>query len=46
VRVAHMLQQENCQTRVIQGGLKAWVQAGGELELVPAADMEHLPKFD
>lgn len=46
VRVAHMLQQENCRTRVIQGGLRAWVEAGGELEKVPAADMEHLPRFD
>ena len=45
-RVAHMLEQENCRTSVIEGGLKAWVRAGGELELVPAADIQHLPRFD
>ena len=45
-RVAHMLEQENCQTQVIEGGLKAWVKAGGELELVPAADIERLPRFE
>ncbi|WP_213807842.1 rhodanese-like domain-containing protein [Granulicella sp. dw_53] len=46
VRVAHMLQQENCQTRVIKGGMKAWVKAGGAVELVPAGDVQHLPRFD
>ena len=46
VRVAHMLQQENCRTRVIQGGMKAWVKAGGALELVPESDVQHLPQFD
>lgn len=46
VRVAHMLEQENCSTKVIQGGLKAWVKAGGPLEPVPAGDVEHLPRFD
>jgi len=46
VRVAYMLEQENCSTKVIQGGLKAWVKAGGPLEPVPAGDVEHLPRFD
>lgn len=46
VRVAHMLEMENCQTKVIQGGLKAWMKAGGPLEPVPAGDVEHLPQFD
>lgn len=46
VRVAKMLEQENCRTKVIQGGLKAWIKAGGALEPVPAGDMEHLPRFD
>ncbi|HEY4354836.1 MAG TPA: VTT domain-containing protein [Acidobacteriaceae bacterium] len=46
VRVAHMLEMENCQTKVIQGGLKAWIKAGGPLEPVPAGDVEHLPQFD
>jgi membrane protein DedA with SNARE-associated domain/rhodanese-related sulfurtransferase len=46
VRVAHMLQQENCRTQVIQGGMKAWVKAGGAVELVPASDMQHLPQFE
>jgi membrane protein DedA with SNARE-associated domain/rhodanese-related sulfurtransferase len=45
-RVAHMLKQENCRTQVIEGGLKAWVRAGGELELVPASDIQHLPRFE
>lgn len=46
VRVAHMLEMENCRTKVIQGGLKAWIKAGGPLEPVPAGDVEHLPQFD
>jgi len=46
VRVAKMLELENCSTKVIQGGLKAWVKAGGPTEPVPAGDVEHLPKFD
>jgi membrane protein DedA with SNARE-associated domain/rhodanese-related sulfurtransferase len=45
-RVAHMLEQENCKTLVIEGGLKAWVRAGGELELVPASDIQRLPRFE
>ena len=45
-RVAHMLEQENCKTSVIEGGIKAWVRAGGELELVPASDIQRLPRFD
>jgi membrane protein DedA with SNARE-associated domain/rhodanese-related sulfurtransferase len=46
VRVAHMLEEENCHTKVIRGGLKAWMKAGGPLEPVPAGDVEHLPQFD
>jgi membrane protein DedA with SNARE-associated domain/rhodanese-related sulfurtransferase len=46
VRVAHMLEMENCSTKVIRGGLKAWMKAGGPLEPVPAGDVEHLPRFD
>lgn len=46
VRVAHMLEMENCSTKVIQGGLRAWMKAGGPLEPVPAGDVEHLPKFE
>ncbi len=46
VRVAHMLEMQNCSTKVIQGGLKAWTRAGGPLEPVPAGDVEHLPRFD
>jgi membrane protein DedA with SNARE-associated domain/rhodanese-related sulfurtransferase len=46
VRVARLLEQENCSTKVIQGGLKAWVKAGGPLEPVPLSDMEHLPSFE
>jgi len=46
VRVAKMLEQENCSTKVIQGGLKAWVKAGGPTEPIPLGEMEHLPKFE
>jgi len=45
VRVARELEKENCSTKVIAGGLKAWIKAGGPLEPVPPADIEHLPKF-
>jgi membrane protein DedA with SNARE-associated domain/rhodanese-related sulfurtransferase len=46
VRVARMLAQEDCSTKVIRGGMKAWIKAGGELEDVPAGDVEHLPQFE
>ncbi len=46
VRVAYMLEQENCHTQVIDGGLRAWVKAGGELEAVPEHEIHHLPRFD
>ena len=45
-RVAHMLGEENCRTTVIEGGLKAWINAGGELEGVPATDIQRLPQFE
>ena len=41
-----MLQQQNCKTKVIEGGLKAWMRAGGELENVPASDIQRLPSFE
>jgi membrane protein DedA with SNARE-associated domain/rhodanese-related sulfurtransferase len=46
VRVARKLAEENCRTQVIEGGLKAWIKAGGEMELVPEADMQKLPRFE
>lgn len=46
VRVAHLLLQENCKAQVIKGGMKAWVKAGGEVEMVPESDVQHLPRFD
>ena len=46
VRVAHALKQANFHTKVIQGGMKAWIKAGGETELVPEGDVRHLPRFD
>jgi len=46
VRVARELERENCATKVITGGLKAWIKAGGPLEPVPPADVEHLPRFN
>ncbi|MGI4829413.1 MAG: VTT domain-containing protein [Janthinobacterium lividum] len=45
VRVAKMLEKEDCKTKVIQGGLKAWIKAGGPLEPVPEGDLERLPQF-
>ena len=45
-RVAHMLEKENCKTTVIEGGLKAWMKAGGAMELVPAGDIRKLPQFE
>jgi membrane protein DedA with SNARE-associated domain/rhodanese-related sulfurtransferase len=46
MRVARMLERENCTTKVIRGGLKAWVKAGGPVEPVPHDDVEHLPRFE
>ena len=46
LRVAHMLEKENCKTKVIEGGMKAWLKAGGAVELVPAGDVRKLPRFD
>jgi membrane protein DedA with SNARE-associated domain/rhodanese-related sulfurtransferase len=46
VRVARMLEKENCSTKVIRGGMKAWIKAGGETEPVPLGDVEHLPRFE
>jgi len=45
-RVAHMLEKENCRTTVIEGGIKAWVKAGGAMELVPAGEVRKLPQFE
>ena len=45
VRVAKALEKEDCKTKVIAGGLKAWIKAGGALEPVPDTDLEHLPQF-
>ena len=44
--MAHALKQANLRTMVIEGGMKAWVRAGGETELVPEGDVRHLPRFD
>lgn len=46
VRVARMLAEESYSTKVIRGGMRAWVRAGGPLEPVPPGDVERLPKFD
>jgi len=46
VRVARMLEKENCSTKVIRGGMKAWIKAGGETEPVLLGDVEHLPRFE
>jgi len=46
VRVAHTLAAQNCRTQVIEGGIKAWIKAGGALELVPEADLQKLPRFE
>ena len=46
VRVAYMMNQQNCQTKVIAGGLRAWVKIGGAVEPVPAHEVERLPRFE
>jgi membrane protein DedA with SNARE-associated domain/rhodanese-related sulfurtransferase len=46
VRVAHTLGLENLRTQVIEGGMKAWIKAGGAVELVPETDMQKLPRFE
>ncbi len=46
VRVAYLLNQKNCSTQVIAGGLRAWIKAGGEVEPVPESEIEHLPRFN
>ncbi len=46
VRVAYLLNQQNCNTTVIAGGLRAWVKAGGEVEPVPEEELQRLPQFD
>jgi membrane protein DedA with SNARE-associated domain len=46
VFVWHMLNQQNCQTKVIDGGIRAWMKAGGPLEPVPEHEVQHLPRFD
>jgi membrane protein DedA with SNARE-associated domain/rhodanese-related sulfurtransferase len=44
-RVAHMLAQQNCTVKIIDGGLRAWVKGGFPVESVPASEVEHLPSF-
>ena len=46
VRVAYLLNQQNCNTQVIAGGLRAWVKAGGEVEPVPEEELQRLPQFE
>ena len=46
VRVAKALEKEDCKTKVIAGGLRAWIKAGGPLEPVPEGEVEHLPQFN
>jgi membrane protein DedA with SNARE-associated domain/rhodanese-related sulfurtransferase len=46
IRVARKLAEENCRTQVIEGGIKAWIKAGGPMELVPEADLQKLPRFE
>jgi membrane protein DedA with SNARE-associated domain/rhodanese-related sulfurtransferase len=46
VRVAHAMNEANLRTTVIEGGMKAWVKAGGETEQVPDGEVRHLPQFD
>jgi membrane protein DedA with SNARE-associated domain/rhodanese-related sulfurtransferase len=46
VRVAFLMNQQNCQTKVIKGGLRAWIKAGGALEPVPETEIQRLPQFD
>ena len=46
VRVAYLMEKENCRTQVIDGGIRAWVKAGGEVEPVPEDELQRLPRFD
>jgi membrane protein DedA with SNARE-associated domain/rhodanese-related sulfurtransferase len=46
VRVAHALNEANLRTTVIEGGMKAWVRAGGAMERVPDGEVRRLPQFD
>ncbi|WP_263373683.1 VTT domain-containing protein [Granulicella aggregans] len=46
IRVARELAKENCRTQVIEGGIKAWIKAGGPMEMVPEADLQKLPRFE
>ena len=46
VRVAYLMEKENCRTQVIDGGIRAWIKAGGEVEPVPQDEVQHLPRFD
>ena len=46
IRVARKLAEENCRTQVIEGGIKAWIKAGGPMEMVPEADLQKLPRFE
>jgi membrane protein DedA with SNARE-associated domain/rhodanese-related sulfurtransferase len=46
VRVAHALNEATVRTTVIEGGMKAWVRAGGAMERVPDGEVRRLPQFD
>ncbi len=46
VRVAHALNEANVRTTVIEGGMKAWMRAGGAMERVPDGEVRRLPQFD
>jgi membrane protein DedA with SNARE-associated domain/rhodanese-related sulfurtransferase len=46
VRVAHAMNEANVRTTVIEGGMKAWVRAGGAMEQVPDGEVRRLPQFD
>ncbi len=46
VRIAHVMEKRGQNVRVIQGGLREWLRAGCPTEIVPEADMRHLPRFE
>ncbi len=46
VRIAHTLSEHGHKVRVIEGGLRQWLNSGNPTEAVPENEMHHLPRFE